>query len=226
MQRAPSRARYWRTVRFGGSHSCPGFLGNKPPKGPLAGQVTVAHMTQARTPGRAWTCRIVSFWSATRQPRQNSNRSADTPTPCAASDSSGGGGLEEACATRHGEGDAATHQGDAGPEVSAGDDQSQVSLSDVWLSHVSAVASERRPDPPTAAVSTEASPAQAASRKGRWRRLHGTEWRVRLDRLSRGRGMGPKAGSGKDLATRSKHARATGQRGGMPPAPRYSSSAI
>ena len=177
---------------------------------------------------RAWTCRIVSLWSATRQPRQNSNRSADTPTPCAASDSSGGGGLEEACATRHGEGDAATHQGDAGPEVSAGDDQLQVSLSDVWLSHVSAVASERRPDPPTAAVSTETSPPQVASRKGRRGRVHETEWRVRLDRLSRGRGMGPKAGSGKDLATTSKHARAqsTGQRGGMPFAPRYSSSAF
>ena len=191
----------------------------------------LAHMTQARTPGRAWTCRIVSFWGATRQPRQNSNRSADTPTPCAASDSSGGGGLEEACATRHGEGDAATHQGDAGPEVSAGNDQLQVSLSDVWLSavslsQVSAVAGERHPRP--AAVSTEASPPQAASRKGRRRRVHETEWRVRLDRLSRGRGMGPKAGSGKGLATTSKHARAqsTGQRGGMPFAPRYSSSAI
>ena len=205
----------------------------------------------ARTPGRAWTGRIVSFWGATRQPRQNSNRSADTPTPCAASDSSGGGGLEEASTTtRHGEGDAATHQGDAGPEVSAGDDQLQVSLSDVWLSavslsQVSAVASLRRPSPSTAAVSIEASPLQAASRKGRRRRVHETEWRVRLDRLSRGRGMGPKAGSGKDLATTSKHASAaprsgmlqetqrqrhrsesTGQRGGMPPAPRYSSSAI
>ena len=192
-------------------------------------------MTQARTPGRAWTCRIVSFWGATRQPRQNSNRSADTPTPCAASDSSGGGGFEDT--TRHGEGDAATHQGDAGPEVSAGDDQLQVSLSHVWLSavslsQVSAVADERHPRPQrpqsTAAVSTKASPPQAASRKGRRRRVHETEWRVRLDRLSRGRGMGPKAGSGKDLATTSKHARAqsTGQRGGMPFAPRYSSSAI
>ena len=173
---------------------------------------------------RAWTCRIVSFWGATRQPRQNSNRSADTPTPCAASDSSGGGGFEDT--TRHGEGDAATHQGDAGPEVSAGDDQLQVSLSHVWLSavslsQVSAVAGKGHPRP--AAVSTKASPPQAASRKGRRRRVHETEWRVRLDRLSRGRGMGPKAGSGKDLATTSKHARAqsTGQRGGMPFAPRF-----
>ena len=206
----------------------------------------------ARTPGRAWTGRIVSFWGATRQPRQNSNRSADTPTPCAASDSSGGGGLEEASSTTcHGEGDAATHQGDAGPEVSAGDDQLQVSLSDVWLSavslsQVSAVASERpNPQRGLCGSTTEASPPQAASRKGRRRRVHETEWRVRLDRLSRGRGMGPKAGSGKDLATTSKHASAaprsgmlqetqrqrhrsesTGQRGGMPPAPRYSSSAI
>eukprot|EP00964_Phaeocystis_antarctica_P034173 scaffold19419_cov64-Phaeocystis_antarctica.AAC.2 len=175
----------------------------------------------ARTSGRAWTCRIVSFWGATRQPREQSNRSS-TPTR-AASDSSGGG-LEEAPTTHHGEGDAATHQGDAGPEVSAGDPQFQVSLSDVKMSEVSLAQVSARAVLPPSTTEGASPPPQVASKHGHRHRVHEEEWRVRFDRLSRGRGVVPKAGSGEDLATTSKHARAqsAGQRGGMPTAPRYS----
>ena len=133
-----------------------------------------------QTPGRAWTCRIVSLWGATRQPRQNSNGSADTPT-CAAPDSSGGGGLEEA---------RTLHQGD------------EVPLSDVRLSELSAVSlsqvSAYTVQPPSTQMSlTVASQPQAAmqvaSREGRRRSVHEMEWRARFDRLSRGRGLLPRA---------------------------------
>ena len=84
----------------------------------------------------------------TRQPRQNSNGSADTPT-CADIDSSGGCGLEGPPTTR--DGDAGTlpvpDQGDAGPETLAGDGGGlQVSLSEVRLHAISLAAADNSPN--------------------------------------------------------------------------------
>ena len=159
----------------------------------------------------------------TRQTRQNSNGSADTPT-CADIDSSGGGGLEWPPATR--DDDAGTlpvpDQGDAGPETLAGDGEGlQVSLSEVRLHEISLAAAGILPN------EQAVSPIWKGVRPG----VDEEEWRVRWDRLSMGRGPVPKVGSGEDLATTSMRAgaRSAGQRGRwMPPARRYTdnSSAI
>ena len=165
-------------------------------------------------------------FTLTRQPRQNSNGSADTPT-CADINSSGGGGLEGPPTTR--DGDAGTlpvpDQGDAGPETLAGDggglavrsptSLSEVSLSEVRLHAISLAAADISPN--EQAVSP---PIRRGGRPG----VDEEERRVRWDRLSMGRGPVPKVGSGEDLAATSMRAgaRSAGQRGRwMPPARRY-----
>ena len=167
-------------------------------------------------------------FTLTRQPRQNSNGSADTPT--CADISSGVGGLEGPPTTR--DGDAGTlpvpDQGDAGPETLAGDggglsptSLSEVSLSEVRLHAISLAAADISPN------EQAVSPIRRGGRPG----VDEEEWRVRWDRLSMGRGPVPKVGSGEDLAATSMRAgaRSAGQRGRwMPPARRYTdnSSAI